>query len=226
MLFGENREMDSAIADWSTSESPESLRGLIGIPDTIALKEIYQPVHSNTSMHAVYASGMSEPVTVQALLLQPITESRWYEARLYEVKCGPGVDATPPSSNGLRRRPSLPGQQRQRVPSAQTGRFPPLPGQFDDPTDPLSLPITMTRDGYAPRPPNAFLLYRRHHYAEVAAEHQGASTQQLSRVIGAMWREASAMTRDPFIRMSHRVRAWNAQAYRGVPRRRRGGVRK
>ena len=80
---------------------------------------------------------------------------------------------------------------------------------------------TVTADGYAPRPPNAFLLYRRHHYPLLAAQYPNLTTQQLSTLIGQLWHQEHAHVKHAFRTLGQRVRQWNQTVYAGVPRRHR-----
>ncbi|TFB04691.1 Repressor of filamentous growth 1 [Trichoderma ghanense] len=42
-----------------------------------------------------------------------------------------------------------------------------------------------------PRPRNSFMLFRQHHQREVAKAHKGLSNPDISKIIGAMWRDAA-----------------------------------
>ncbi|EMR65965.1 putative hmg box protein [Eutypa lata UCREL1] len=46
-----------------------------------------------------------------------------------------------------------------------------------------------TKAPKVPRPRNAFILYRQHHQAQVAAEHPGLANPEISKLIGEQWRE-------------------------------------
>jgi len=74
---------------------------------------------------------------------------------------------------------------------------------------------------YAPRPPNAFILYRRHYYSRLAAENPHLATQDISRKLGELWKKEAPQIKMRFKQMALEVRDWNEERYKDLPKRRR-----
>jgi hypothetical protein len=96
------------------------------------------------------------------------------------------------------------------------GLWTPAASSVDD--ESLCAPPTAEPE-FAPRPPNAFILYRMQHYKRVQYEHPSMSTQDVSRHLGEQWRHESPHVRQYFVAMSKKVRHEHERLYKGVPKR-------
>ncbi|PVU91441.1 hypothetical protein BB559_004131 [Furculomyces boomerangus] len=56
----------------------------------------------------------------------------------------------------------------------------------------------MTKEKRTPRPPNAFIIYRKEKQADVLKKNQGVSNKEISKIIGKMWREESQEVKDTY----------------------------
>lgn len=64
-----------------------------------------------------------------------------------------------------------------------------------------------------PRPPNAFILYRRAKQPGIVARHQGITNNEVSKEIGRMWHEEPAEIRQKFQRMADAAKQEHMKKY-------------
>ncbi|RYP47770.1 hypothetical protein DL768_006238 [Monosporascus sp. mg162] len=79
-----------------------------------------------------------------------------------------------------------------------------------------------TKAPKVPRPRNAFILYRQHHQAAVAAAHPGLANPEISKLIGEQWREQPEDVKNSWKRLAEEEKArhrFQYPDYRYQPRR-------
>ncbi|CAG8458425.1 1641_t:CDS:2 [Diversispora eburnea] len=64
-----------------------------------------------------------------------------------------------------------------------------------------------------PRPPNAFILYRRLKQPSIVASHQGITNNEVSKEIGKMWHEESMEERNKFQKMAEAAKEEHMRKY-------------
>lgn len=80
---------------------------------------------------------------------------------------------------------------------------------------------TSSNEKNPPRPPNAFILYRKSKQAEIVSVHRGISNNDVSRIIGQMWKSENEEVKEEYqraaetIKIEHRLQYPN---YRYRPR--------
>ncbi|KAI1845408.1 hypothetical protein JX266_008503 [Neoarthrinium moseri] len=70
-----------------------------------------------------------------------------------------------------------------------------------------------TKAPKVPRPRNAFILYRQHHQAQVAAEHPGLANPDISKLIGEQWREQPEDVKSSWKRLAEEEKARHQRQY-------------
>ncbi|KAI9228133.1 MAG: sequence-specific DNA-binding high mobility group box protein, partial [Piptocephalis tieghemiana] len=68
---------------------------------------------------------------------------------------------------------------------------------------------------HAPRPPNAFILFRRHWQPSVTANNPHVDTRQISRILGKMWNDADHSEKERFRKLSKEVKVEHEKLYPG-----------
>ncbi|ETS77571.1 hypothetical protein PFICI_11445 [Pestalotiopsis fici W106-1] len=81
------------------------------------------------------------------------------------------------------------------------------------PGDPRELICLCTKAPKVPRPRNAFILYRQHHQASVAAQHPGLANPEISKLIGEKWREQPEEVKDSWKRLAEEEKLRHQRQY-------------
>ncbi|KFY21527.1 hypothetical protein V493_07340 [Pseudogymnoascus sp. VKM F-4281 (FW-2241)] len=68
-------------------------------------------------------------------------------------------------------------------------------------------------DPKIPRPRNAFILYRQHYQGQVVAQNPGLSNPEISKIIGAQWREQSFETKIEWKRLAEEEKSRHQRQY-------------
>lgn len=87
----------------------------------------------------------------------------------------------------------------------------------------------LTASKSPPRPPNAFILYRKAKQAEIMASIQGISNNEVSKIIGQLWHNESELVKLEYQRSAHEMKLEHKLLYpdyRYRPRRQVPGTRK
>jgi len=94
--------------------------------------------------------------------------------------------------------------------------LPDVEDNFTPATNPAPSVLRM----YAPRAPNAFILYRRANYSRMAKEFPDMATQEISKRLGELWRHESDGVKHQFREMARYIKGWNEERYKHLPKRR------
>ncbi|KAH8590312.1 hypothetical protein B0O99DRAFT_722146 [Bisporella sp. PMI_857] len=70
-------------------------------------------------------------------------------------------------------------------------------------------------DPKIPRPRNAFILFRQHYQAQVAAQHPGLANPEISKIIGEQWREQAPGVKDNWKRLAEEEKQRHQRQYPG-----------
>lgn len=90
------------------------------------------------------------------------------------------------------------------------------------PEDAMNNKGKKTKDKKIPRPPNAYILYRKDHHTVVKEANPGITNNEISQVLGAAWQKESRDVRDKYKQMSLDIKAALLEAhpnYKYEPRR-------
>ncbi|PNS19690.1 hypothetical protein CAC42_7534 [Sphaceloma murrayae] len=74
-------------------------------------------------------------------------------------------------------------------------------------------PPQTDRSSKPPRPPNSFILYRKHHHADMVAKNPGLHNNRISQLIGSMWKAEPQAVRDQWKLKSEVVKAIHELEY-------------
>ncbi|CAG8243842.1 unnamed protein product [Penicillium salamii] len=77
----------------------------------------------------------------------------------------------------------------------------------------VSVSTSASSSAKPPRPPNCFILYRQAHHEEVKATHPGITNNEISRILGARWKNECDAIRNQFIELAEKIKLQHAKQY-------------
>ncbi|CAG8329833.1 unnamed protein product [Penicillium salamii] len=86
----------------------------------------------------------------------------------------------------------------------------------------VSVSTSASSSAKVPRPPNCFILYRQAHHEEVKATHPGITNNEISRILGARWKNECDEIRSQYIELAEQIKLQHAiqhPDYQYAPRR-------